>query len=213
MYVDESGVENKADQTKYFVVSGAVFHENALPDMKKHVQSFYDDTFTGKFKGNVIHVHDIFKGQKSFAGITRQEADDMLSSVYTLINELEFDTISVAIDKPALTASKFSNYDVLETAYKFLIERFNNFLRRTENKGLIRIDKTSNKAHVLNKKDCMILSYINHIRHHGTNWQSVRNIVEEPLFYDSFVRKGLQIADAVAYCTDRYLNKNNDSDS
>ena len=59
----------------------------------------------------------------------------------------------------------------------------------------------------------MILSYINHIRHHGTNWQSVRNIVEEPLFYDSFVRKGLQIADAVAYCTNRYLNKNNDFDS
>ena len=91
-------------------------------------------------------MHDIFKGQKSFAGITRQEAGDVLSGVHALIDELEFDTISAAIDKPALTASKFSNYDVLETAYEFLIERFNNFSRRTENKGLVRIDKTSNKA-------------------------------------------------------------------
>ena len=65
----------------------------------------------------------------------------------------------------------------------------------------------------MSKKDCMILSHINHIRHRGTNWPSVRNIVEEPLSYDSFVRKGLQIADAAAYCTDRYLNENSDSDS
>ena len=159
-----------------------------------------------------IHVHDIFKGQKSFVGITLQEVRDMLFGVYTLINKLEFSTISIAIDKSALAASRFSDYDVLETAYKFLIERFDNFLQRTENKGLIRIDKTSNKTNVLNKKDCVIRNQINYIRHHGTNWQNVRNIVEEPLFYDSPGRKGLQIADAVAYCTNRHLNKNNDFD-
>ena len=103
-----------------------------------------------------------------------------------------------------------SHYDILETAYKFLIERFDKFLRKTENKGVVRIVRTSNKYNTLNKKDVKILNLINNVRHHGTNWQTVRNIIEEPLFYDSTIRKGLQIADAIVYCTNRHLNNNAD---
>lgn len=206
MYLDEAGVEVKRDQTKFFVVSGAVFHEDHLTGMKEVVQSFKNTTFNGKFENNEIHVHDIYKGKKEFLGITLPEIDSILNELYTMINSLEFSTISVAIDKPALAASGYSHYDILETAYKFLVERYDKFLRKTENKGVIRIDRTSNKPTTLNKKDDKILNLINNVRHHGTNWQSVRNIVEEPIFYDSTLRKGLQIADAVVYCTNRHLN-------
>lgn len=211
MYIDEAGVEEINDKTQYFVTSGAIFHENDLADMKKKVSVFKNDVFTGKFAGNEIHVHDIYKGKREFLGITLKEVDSILTKVYSLINDLNFNTISVAIDKPALIKSKYSNYLVLETAYKFLVERFDKFLRRTDNQGIIRIDRTSNKSNIMNKKDKRILNEINNVRHHGTNWQSVRNIAEEPLFYDSSSRKGLQIADAVVYCTNRHLN-NNDFD-
>lgn len=213
MYIDEAGVEAKNDQTQYFVTSGAIFHEDDLTDMKKTVHAFKNNIFTGKFANNEIHTHDIYKGKNKFLGITPSQIDTILTSLYTIINNLNFSTISVAIDKPALMKSKFSNYDVLETAYKFLVERFDKYLRRTENMGIIRIDKTSDRPNILNKKDGKILSEINNIRHHGTNWQSIKNIVEEPLFYDSLLRKGLQIADAVVYCTNRHLNKKSDFDN
>ena len=88
----------------------------------------------------------------------------------------------------------------------FLAERFDKFLAHTKNKGLVRIDKTSNKSNALNVKDYFILEKINCIRHHGTKFQNVENIVEEPLFHDSSKRRGLWIADAIAYCATRHLN-------
>lgn len=50
------------------------------------------------------------------------------------------------------------------------------------------------------------------IRKSGTNWQSIKNIVEEPLFVDSHLRKGLQIADAIVYCVNSHLNHNSEFD-
>ena len=158
MYIDEAGVEVKRDQTKFFVVSGAIFHEDHITDMKNIVQSFKNTKFNEKYKNNEIHVHDIYKGKKEFLGITLPEIDSILTELYTMINSLEFSTISVAIDKPSLAISSYSHYDILETAYKFLAERYDNFLRKTENKGVIRIDRTSNKSNTSNKKDDKILN-------------------------------------------------------
>ena len=135
---------------------------------------------------------------------------EILDKLYTVISDIRFSITSVAINKPNLLTSKWNNYDVLETGYTFLIERFDKFLRRTNNKGIVRIDKTSNKQVALNKKDCKILDTINHIRKHGTNWQSIRTIAEEPFLIESHLRKGLQIADADVYCTNSFLNLNED---
>ena len=57
------------------------------------------------------------------------------------------------------------------------------------------------------------MGIINSARKHGTRWQKIKNIVEEPDFYDSSQRKVLQVADAIAYCTNRYLGKNSNFDA
>ena len=51
MHVDGSGVEGKADQTEYFVASGAVFHENALPDTKNTSSHFMTIRLLGNLRG------------------------------------------------------------------------------------------------------------------------------------------------------------------
>lgn len=96
---------------------------------------------------------------------------------------MEFDIISVAIDKKKLLDSRFKNYDVLQTAYIFLVERFDKFLRKKSNKGMIRIDATSNKPNSPNAKDRKILRIINEIRMRGTNWQPIKNIIEEHPYF------------------------------
>ena len=106
-----------------------------------------------------------------------------------------------------------TDYDVLETAYMFLIERFDKFLHKKGEKGMLRLDRTSAKLNSLNPKDRRILDFINRIRKHGTGWQPIEHIVEEPLFLVSSESAGLQIADAVAYCTASHVKKNCDFDS
>ena len=78
---------------------------------------------------------------------------------------------------------------------------------------MLRLDRTSVKPNSLNAKDRKILDFINKIRRYGTGWQLIRHIVEEPLFLDSSESAGLQIADAVAYCTASHIKKNCDFDS
>ena len=102
MYVDESGVEEISDNTRYFVVSGSIFHENSLESMKTHVIEFKKDHFIGKYKNAEIHVHDIYKGQKQFYGLTPKEIEDLLLKWYQSLRKITFSTISVAIDKHAL---------------------------------------------------------------------------------------------------------------
>lgn len=210
MYIDESGVEEIKDQTKYFVTSGVIFHESGLAEMKKKITDFKESVFVDDLKDLEIHVHDIYKGKNDFYGLKLERRMKILDELYASISNIRFSITSVAIDKPNLLNSKWSDYDVLEKGYTFLIERFDNFLRRTNNKGIVRIDKTSNKSIALNKKDCKILDIVNHIRKHGTNLQSIKNIAEEPFFIESHLRKGLQIADAIVYCTNSYLNTNED---
>ena len=98
MYVDEAGVEDMQDRTRYFVVSGAVFHEDGLHLMKGAVNRFRENVFADKFGGNKIHVHDIYKGKRGFLGITPQEVKRFLTELYTVINGIEFTAISVVIE-------------------------------------------------------------------------------------------------------------------
>ena len=72
MYVDESGVEEHTDNTKYFIVSGVVVHESDLAKMKKMIQSIKGKIFARKFKGKEIHIHDIYKGKSDFYRITNE---------------------------------------------------------------------------------------------------------------------------------------------
>lgn len=208
MYIDESGVPEITDPTKYFVTTGVIFHENSLVNMKRIISEFKDRQFIGKLKDAEIHLYDMYKGKKEFYGLTPQEIKIILDDLYDELRKIHFSIISIVINKQDLKTSKYAHYDILETGYTYLIERFDKFLRRTNNKGVIRIDKMKNKPFALSPKDTKILNQINKIRKHGTNWQTIENIVEEPFFIESHLRKGLQIADAVVYCVNRYYNQN-----
>lgn len=212
MYVDESGVEQTSDQTRHFLVSGVVIHEQNLQDMYARVYKIRGSVFPTKFKNSEIHAHDIYKGHKDFFGISKSEVHESLHGLYASLLDIDFSTISIVIDKKALLCSRYSDYDVLGTAYTFLIERFDNFLHKSGEKGMLRLDRTSGKPNSLNAKDRKILDLINVIRMHGTGWQSIQHIVEGPLFLDSSESGGLQIADAIAYCTANHIKKNSDFD-
>lgn len=140
-------------------------------------------------------------------GITPSEVQKTLSGLYESFLDMNFSVIVIVIDKGRWFDSNYRRYYVQQSAYTFLIERFDKYLQKNNSRGLIRIDKTSNKPNALNAKDDRILTIINNLRKVGSYWTFIRNLVEPPLFLSSTESNGLQIADAIAYGTTRYMNK------
>lgn len=134
MYIDESGKEETSDQMQYFLVSGVVIQEKDLQDMYVTVRNIRTTIFPARFQNPEIHVQRIYKGHKDFYGISKDEARKSLDMLYTSLQDINFSTILIVIDKKALLCSPYNDYDVLETAYVFLIERFDKFLQKKERK-------------------------------------------------------------------------------
>ncbi len=180
-------------------------HEDHVVDLDLCVDRITHELFPDRFKGQELHVHDIYKGQKEFSGITLGEIQETLDCLYGSFLDVDFSTITIVIDKERWFNSKHFKYDVLQSAYTFLVERFERFLQKNNSKGLIRIDKVSNKPNALNAKDQKILNIINNLRAFGSYWSPIRGLVEPPLFLQSSACHGLQVADAIAYGTNLYL--------
>ena len=209
MYVDESGGSEMSDSTNFFVTCGIIFHESDLNSMKNRIQNYKTDNFNGKLKDAEIHLYHIWKGRGKFHGINFKEKMDLLDPLYSVISEMQFTVISISIDKEKFSQRHSDHDEILDYGYMLLAERFDNFLTEHEEKGIIRLDRiTRPDRDTLEKKDKRILNVINKVRKKGTRWQlPAKSIIEEPMFMKSHTRKGLQIADAIAYCTFKIENK------
>jgi hypothetical protein len=215
MYLDESGVIETTHPSRYFITAGIIFHENTLSKMKKDVINFKKTNFVGNLYGAEIHTYEIRKARGKFLGITESKKHSLLNSLYTMVNNLDSTVIAIRIDKQKFVARHSDKNEILDYGYMLLAERFDNFLVENNEKGIIRIDiSTSPNQTGLNCKDTKILKIINKVRKKGTKYQRAAiDIVEEPHFLKSHQRKGLQVADLVAYCTSRKTNNFTDFDA
>ena len=87
-------------------------------------------------------------------------------------------------------------WDVFNAAWTFLTERFDKYVSDNDssiNKGIIIVDRSSKMP----EKD--IWKIVNRLRRNGSYFQAIENIVEEPIFIESQIREGIQLADACAY--------------
>lgn len=215
MYVDESGTESVYDKTQFFVTGGVIFHEEQLDFMKQEIQNYKDTYFIGPLEGTEIHLQQMFKGRGRFFGLNLPQKRALLDPLYDTINNIPFTAIVTVIDKQKFVKKHSDLSEILDYGHMLLIERYDKFLQENYCKGIVRIDRTTapNKAE-LNQKDEHIRRLINKIRKRGTRWQPpAKSIVEEPYFLHSHIRKGLQVADAISYCTNRKINNNTDFDS
>jgi hypothetical protein len=118
-----------------------------------------------------------------------------------MISGLPIALISVGIDKHFLN-DYLPRWNIFNTAWTFLIERFDMHCEmKGSDKGIIIIDKRTN----MDEKK--IKQTINGILKHGTNFKNINRIKKEPSFFPSKSQHGIQIADAVSYCTLKNLNR------
>jgi hypothetical protein len=91
---------------------------------------------------------------------------------------------------------------LFDDAWTFLVERFEQFIdenRRNQDEGIIIVDKSSRMP------EREIWKTVRTLRKFGSNYCEINHLIEEPIFIDSKIREGIQIADASAYCSFRHL--------
>jgi hypothetical protein len=204
MYVDDSG-SHDLNGGIFYVLSGIIIHEIHLQEIEKKVRDYKINNFVGKYANDEVHVYEIVNRSENFIGIDSQTRTNLLQNLYNTINEMPITIISVGIHKHKISTS-FPDWKTLDSAWIFITERFDRYISENNkdsiNKGIIIVDKSSRSI------DKVATRMINHLRQFGSNTQQINHIVEEPMFISSSVSEPIQIADASAYCTLKYLYQN-----
>ena len=203
MYVDESGHSSYKDYNKYFVLSGVIVSDKTVKDLKQKVFDYKLNNFEGDYLDAEIHTHAIYKSKDEFTKISKEKKYELLDGLYECIRTLDATCICIVMAKP-LMKDDYDDWYVLKHAWGNLAERFNSFIAESshpQDKGEIRIDANTKE----NEQNIHYILW--DFKKHGTNYSSLNHIKQEPLFVDSQSAQGIQVADAVAYCTMKHLTK------
>jgi len=202
MYVDDSGSPSYNDSSKFYVLSGVIVTDKTVKDLKQKIFDYKKLNFEGDYLDAEIHTHDIYKARNLFSSLTKEKKYVLLDGLYDCIKEIDMTIISVGIDK-TLMKTRYVSWNLFKYAWVFLTERYDKYIEDTDASegGTIRIDKSTKE------QQSDVTSLVRGLRKHGSLYQSIKNIIKDPVFIDSGASQGIQVADAVAYCTLKYLGE------
>ena len=199
MYVDESGSVSYNDSTNYFVLSGIIVAKDKIKELKRASYEYKLKNFVDNYIDSEIHTHSIYQSRHDFANLDLAIKQELLDELYTMINALDVTIISVAINKELLK-SQYPKWKVFNIAWDYLVKRFDKFLEdNCKVHGSIKVDKSSKRLHR------SILNIISDLKKNDTNFQR-KTCIDNAVFVDSAAAEGIQIADAVAYCSSMHVN-------
>ena len=205
MYVDESGSASYNDSTNYFVLSGIIAAKDKIKELKRASYEYKLKNFVDNYIDSEIHTHSIYQSKHDFTSLDLTRKQELLDELYTMINALDVTIISVAINKELLK-SQYPKWNVFNTAWVYLVEYFDEFLEdNCKVHGSIKVDKSSNRFHR------SILNIISDLKENDTNFQR-KACIDNTVFVDSAAIEGIQIADAVAYCSFMQMIEKNTTD-
>jgi hypothetical protein len=216
MYVDESGDVGVVNSpTRYFTLSGIVFHElrwdgylDQIIDFRRRLRNKFGLKLREEF-----HAGNMIRNPKELIRIPRHKR---LAMIRMYADELatmkDINIINIVTDK----SGKPAGYPVFENTWKALIQRFENTIasrnfpgpRNADEKAMIFPDNTDNKllTQIMRK-----LRYYNPVPNKTTYGSGYRNlkiqyVIEDGNFRDSRDSYFIQSADLAAYLLYQYHN-------
>lgn len=209
MYIDESGDSGIVNSpTRYFVLTGIVLHElrwneylARLIDFRKRMRTKF-----GLLLREEIHAAHMLNKPGDLVRIKR---NDRLSIIKYLVDELaamqDLSIINVVVDK----IDKPTNYDVLENAWKVLLQRYSNTISHRnfpgpanpDDRGLILPDMSEVKKITQIIRKMRRYNPVPNQTTYGTGYRNllITNFVEDPYFKDSTKSYFTQAADVAAF--------------
>ena len=197
MYVDESGDPGLHSPTSFFVLSGLVIHHTdwrsyyyKIKKFRKKLKKEYGINLYSE-----IHTNEIWRTGLS-QNLTIARRIDLFNDLLWFIrHSSELKIITISANK-----NTYNGKDgILGTAWKFLIQRYENFLNSQNEEGLIFNDEGYERfvSTIVRK-----MTVYNPIRTHfgtGYNNQPIKQIIEDPITRQSSRSYFIQLADICCY--------------
>lgn len=209
MYTDESGdIGLTNSPTRYFVLCGLVIHElrwraylDELVAFRRELKARFDLKLREE-----LHASAIIGKPGPLARIPKHHRLEILRRTADKLSSMtEFSLISVVVDKQ----TKDPNYDVFETAWKRLIQRFENTLshrnfpgpKNPDDKGMLFPDRTDDKKLVRLLRRMRVYNPIPNQQWAGPGYRDLpsRYVIEDANFRDSTHSYFVQAVDVTAY--------------
>lgn len=225
-YVDESGdCGVKESPTRYFALSGLVVHElrwtpylEQIINFRRNLKSRYGFRLREEFHASALITRP---GADLSDRIKRYDRLAMIRSFSDLLAGFsDMSIINVVVDKTRAA----QDYNVFESAWKALIQRFENTISNhnfpgpanPDERGLILCDHTDDKKLTDLLRKMRRYNPIPNQPEHGDGYRnlSISYIVEDPVFRDSAHHYFIQAADLVAFllyqrlAPNAYMKKN-----
>lgn len=209
MYVDESGDTGiVGSPTPYFVLSGVVIHELRWQEYLEQLIAFRR-RMKGKFGlllREEIHAANFLNRPGAAARIRR---NDRLAIIRHFADEVaalaDINVINIVVNKIGKPAA----YDVVENAWRALVQRFSNTMSHRnlrgpanpDERGLILPDMSDVKRITAVIRRMRRFNPVPNQPHFGPGYRNllVANLSEDPFFKDSCHSYYLQAADLAAF--------------
>lgn len=219
MYVDESGDPGLINSpTRYFVLTGLVMHElrwheylNRLIDFRQRMRTTYGLKLREEF-----HSSHLISSPGVLAQRIRR--NDRLSMIRNYADELaqmtDLNIINIVVDK----STKPAGYDVVESAWTTLLQRFENTIshrnfvgpQNSDERGIVLSDRSDEKKITGLIRRRRRYNPVPHSRQVGSGYRNLPSqyVVEDAVFRDSRDTYFIQSSDLSAYLLYQYLSPN-----
>lgn len=202
-YYDESGDDGYPSySSEIFVLSALYLHYLNWKDTHIHIKEFRQSLkkeYNLPIKTEMHCKSFLLKWPYRDFNLSKDDRVEIIRLFCELISELNIKIINIAIVKPQI---KYPNYDVLDTALKYSVQRIENDMnlrKNPDNRFMIITDpgrvgkmrKTTRKIQRIN--------FIPSILYHGTYRKEIDSLVEDPMQKDSKESYFIQLCDIVAY--------------
>jgi hypothetical protein len=192
LYLDDSGsADNRNEQ--FLVLGGVCVYQNQVNHFTRELDKIAERFRPSDPDSVEFHASEIFSGRDDpWSTLIRPQRQGVIKEVLgVLANAYETaQAFACAVHKDSS-----GGRHPMEVAFEDLCSRFDKFLDRRKDKGLIVLDESTHQT--------TLLDMARHFRRLGTRWDVIRNIVDGPMFVTSRSFRCIQVADHVAYAVFR----------
>lgn len=191
LYLDDSGSADNAKE-QFLVLGGVCVFERQVNHFTVELDKIARRLFPSDPDSVEFHASEIFSGrQEPWKALARVQRQEVIKEVLGVLANA-YDTaraFACVVHKASYPRHP------MEVAFEDLCSRFDKFLTRKNEKGLIILDESTHAT--------TLLGMARDFRRLGTQWNVIRHIVDGPMFVSSRAFRCVQLADHVAYAVFR----------
>ncbi|MHB8071485.1 MAG: DUF3800 domain-containing protein [Candidatus Cryosericum sp.] len=219
VYVDESGDDGFAaypNCSRYFILTSLSLDENCWKDVfgQLHALRVQLKQRYGLPSKTEIHAGPMIRGNEPYRTLMGLAAQPALAGAFlmdylTAVAQLRLSIVNVAVDKAAIVAKwpakPRSDFDVLDIAFRYSLQRLEISMRATSSNFAVVVDQGRLGAMRNVARKATRFNYVNS----SIGNVPTQHLLEDPLEKESTQSHYLQVCDAVTMAVKLYLDEKN----